>query len=302
MSDAARTTGAPEVVIGPLTMYVGINQPVLYPRIDEPPPSGYKLIGKRGAVHYTDDGTTVRLQRTLNKVYGGSTALPIKAYITDADIMIALAVRDARLETLADAMGFDLNENRMPLDKWGDLDLTEFSVLLRGLSQSPLTRGKRLQFWYQRCVFASSEVTLQFYKTGATEIPLEYTLLEGVPVLGRVEGDSLTGTDVGTVRKDTNAQSITIGGTNFPVTFAAGDDSYDKLAAKVQAAIRTAASSPYPEIVVTYDATNTRFEMGGIRTGDLPLPTGDLAMRMGFTDAENNVKIGAKFGIAEQQP
>ena len=299
MSDAARTTGAPEITIGPLTLYVAIGAPVEYPRIDAAPPSQYKLVGKRGAVHYTDDGTSVRLQRTLNKVYGGSTALPLKAYITDADIMVSLAVRDSRLETLQTALGFELNENRMALDKWGDLDLTEFSLLLRGLSQSPLSRGKRLQFWYQRAVFGASEVTMQYYKTGATELPLEYTLLEGVPVLGRVEGDAVT-SDSNTVQGGTQAQAFNLGSSAIMVTFVAGDDSYTKLAAKVQAAIR--GEDAYSEVVCVWDAANTRFELGGLRTGDLPLPTGDLAERMGFTSRENNVKIGAKFGVVEQQP
>lgn len=298
MSDAARSTGAPEVVIGPLTMYVGINSPVQYPRIDKPPPSTYKLIGKRGAVHYTDDGTNIRLQRTLNKVYGGSTALPIKAFITDADIMIALAVRDSRLETLRDAMGFRLSNDRMALDKWGDLDLTEFSILLRGLSQSPVTRGKRLQFWYQRCVFSSQEVSMQYYKTGATEIPLEYTLLEGVPVLGWVESNAVVSTAA--QMHALTDKKFTIG-TVAPTIDTASEDTLSAIAAKVQAKVRAEDATPYPEFTCEYDDTSNKFILDGYREGELPLPTGALATAMGFADEESNVKGGAKFGVAEQQ-
>lgn len=299
MSDVSRATGAPEVVIGPLTMYVNTEAQVEYPRIDKSPPTGYKLIGKRGAVHYTDDGTNIRMQRTLNKVYGGSTALPLKAFITDADIMLALAVRDARLETLRDAMGFRLANDRMALDKWGDLDLTEFSVLLRGLNQSPVSKGKRLQFWYQRCVFSSQEVSLQYYKTGATEIPLEYTLLEGVPVLGYIEGSEVSGA-VATVTGVAN-KTFTIGTIAPTVAFANGDDTFPKVAAKVQAAVRGAASSPYTEFTCVWEEANKRFVLDGYRGGELPLPTGALATAMGFIDEETNKKGGAKFGVVEQQ-
>lgn len=299
MSDVSKTTGAPEVVIGPLTMYVSKTAQLEYPRIDAAPPSAYKLIGKRGAVHYTDDGTTVRMQRTLNKVYGGSTALPLKAYITDADIMVALAVRDARLQTLADAMGFDLQNNRMPLDEWGDLDLNEFSILLRGLSQSPITRGKRMQFWYQRAVFGASEVALQYYKTGATEIPLEYTLLEGVPVLGRLEGDA--NPVIASIRSATT-KTFALGTHATAALTIANDATLEDVATVVQAGIRAVTDTPYDEVYCIYDSTDKRFRLGGYRSGDLPLPTGGLASVMGFTSAENNVITGAKFGVAEQQP
>ena len=143
-----------EIINGPLSVYWG---PVgeSFPAVSAAPAGNWALLGTSGAANYTDDGVSVRHEKSVEYFRALASGYPRKSFITEADTFIAVTMVDM---TLAQ-MRLALNQNTVTADTGFDyvsldigVDVSEIALLVRGTGKSPLFDGSNLQFEFDKVV------------------------------------------------------------------------------------------------------------------------------------------------------
>lgn len=131
-----------EIINGPLSLYwapVGES----FPDVDAAPGGNWTLIGTSGADNYTEDGVEISHEKAYNVFRGLNSAYPIKAFRTEADIMVSVTLADltlaqARLAFNNNTVGSDAGPpsiSTLDLDVSGDV--AQMALLARGTGKSP---------------------------------------------------------------------------------------------------------------------------------------------------------------------
>ena len=176
-----------EIVIGPLTAHLKA-----FAANEQAPDitaalTTWKQLGLNGAVHYEDDGVTVALSQSIEKIRGAASTAPIKVYRTEEDVTISLTLRDMRLEMLQYALqGAGLLSpaptNASGLNLFRGVNVPTAAILLRGIGLSPYpvqSGGSQyaLQFFAPAGYMSADSIEMMFGKNNPAETPFEFTVL-----------------------------------------------------------------------------------------------------------------------------
>ena len=148
-----------KIINGPLSLYwapVGET----FPAIGASPAGNWALIGSSGAHHYHEDGVVVKPEKSISYFRSLASGYPIKAFITEADVIVTVRMVDFTLAQLRLA----LNQNAITSDSGFDygeldvgLDVNEIALLVRGTGKSPMSSGNNMQFNLNRVVEENSQ-------------------------------------------------------------------------------------------------------------------------------------------------
>lgn len=143
-----------EIINGPLSVYWA---PVgeAFPAVSAAPAGNWALIGTSGAHNYTDDGVTVRSEKSVEYFRALASPYPRKSFITEADVIVSVQLADFTLTQLRTALNqnvvvSDTGFDYIPLDVGSDVN--EIAVLVRGTGKSPLFDGSNMQFELRRAM------------------------------------------------------------------------------------------------------------------------------------------------------
>lgn len=147
-----------EIVNGPLSVYwapVGES----FPAVADAPAGNWTLIGTSGAHNYTEDGVVVSGDKSLEYFRALASGFPRKAFLTEADLTVAVTLVDKTLAQLRVALNQNTVTTASPiahiqLDP--GLDVNEIALLVRGTGKSPQFAGGNLQYELPRVVEENS--------------------------------------------------------------------------------------------------------------------------------------------------
>lgn len=173
-----------EIIGAPLTVWVA---PVAtaFPTIVAAPTVGWTRLGTNGDRNYDNAGVEVIHGKTYEKVRTAGASGPVKAFLTEEDLMFRLTLLDITLEQYA----YALNNNTITTVAPGpgvpgtksiglseDVGRTaEFALLARGLS--PYNPALAMQFEIPRC-FQSGAPSPVFRKGTPAGLQLTFDVLE----------------------------------------------------------------------------------------------------------------------------
>lgn len=161
-----------EIIGAPLTLWVA---PVgtAFPTIAAAPGAGWTKVGTNGDRSYENGGITVTHGKSYDKVRTAGASGPVKAFLTEEDLMFGLTLLDITLEqyqlalngntitTVAPASG-QPGTKKIGLSE--DVGRTkEYALLARGLS--PYSEALAMQYCVPRC-FQSGAPAPVFRKGG----------------------------------------------------------------------------------------------------------------------------------------
>ena len=164
-----------EIINGPVTIWWG---PVgeTFTVIGAAVAGNWVQIGTSGAHNYSEDGVSIRTEKTIEMFRALGSGYPRKAFLSEADLFITVSLADFTLAQLRTA----LNQNTVTSDGGGfdhmefdvGLDPTEIALQIRGTGKSPLIAAGNLQFNINRVVEIGSQ---------------DYNFSKGDPVMGELE-------------------------------------------------------------------------------------------------------------------
>ncbi|WP_086619274.1 hypothetical protein [Erythrobacter tepidarius] len=174
-----------EIIGAPLTLWVA---PVgtAFPTITAAPSSPWVKIGTNGDRNYENGGVTVTHAKSYDKVRTAGAAGPVKAFLSEEDLMFGVTLLDLTLEqyqlalngntitTVAPAAG-QPGTKKIGLSE--DVGRTkEYALLARGLS--PYNEALAMQYCVPRC-YQSGAPALVFRKGGTgAGLQLRFEALE----------------------------------------------------------------------------------------------------------------------------
>jgi hypothetical protein len=174
-----------EIIGAPLTLWVA---PVgtAFPTIAAAPGVGWTRIGSNGDRSYENGGITVTHSKAYDKVRTAGSSGPVKAFLSEEDLMFGVTLLDLTLEqyqlalngntvtTVAPASG-QPGTKRIGLSE--DVGVTrEYALLARGLS--PYNEALAMQYCIPRC-FQSGAPAPVFRKGGTgAALALQFEALE----------------------------------------------------------------------------------------------------------------------------
>lgn len=145
-----------------------------FPDVDEAPAGNWRSLGT------TQDGVTVALEQSIEKIRVDQKTGAVKAVRAEEDMIITTKLAEHTLENLADLLGVDVTDTapgastigtrEVPTYRGGAVD--EFAFLFRGESQSPYGASYPSQFEIPRGFFSES-TELEFVKDNNAPIPIE---------------------------------------------------------------------------------------------------------------------------------
>lgn len=164
-----------EIINGPVTVWWG---PVgeTFTAIGAAVAGNWVQIGTSAAHNYSEDGVSIRTEKSINLWRALGSGYPRKAFLTEADLFVTVSLADFTLAQLRTA----LNQNVVTSDGGGfdwmefdvGLDPTEIALLIRAAGKSPLIASGNLQFNLNRVVEVGSQ---------------NYNFSKGDPVMGELE-------------------------------------------------------------------------------------------------------------------
>ncbi|MCX9146620.1 hypothetical protein [Erythrobacter sp. WG] len=176
-----------EIIGAPLTLWVA---PIgtAFPTISAAPGVGWTLVGTNGDRNYENGGVTVTHRKTYDKVRTAGATGPVKAFLSEEDLMFGVTLLDITLEqyalalngntitTVAPATG-QPGTKRIGLSEAPGLT-KEYALLARGLS--PYNEALGMQFEIPRC-FQSGAPAPVFRKGGTgAGLALQFEALENL--------------------------------------------------------------------------------------------------------------------------
>lgn len=176
-----------EIIGAPITLWVA---PIgtAFPVINAAPAVAWTRIGTNGDRNYEVGGITVNHARSYDKVRTAGATGPVKAFLTEEDLMFSLTLLDLTLEqyqiamngntitTVAPATGIP-GTKRMGLSEAPGLT-REYALLARGIS--PYNEALPMQFEVPRC-YQSGSPSPVFRKGGTgAGLALQFTALENL--------------------------------------------------------------------------------------------------------------------------
>jgi len=176
-----------EIIGAPLTLWAA---PIgtAFPIISAAPGAAWTRLGTNGDRNYENGGVTVNHSRSYDKVRTAGATGPVKAFLSEEDLMFGVTLLDITLEqyayalngntitTVAPATGVP-GTKRIGLSEAPGLT-REYALLARGLS--PYNEALPLQFEVPRC-FQSGSPQPVFRKGGSgAGLALQFTALENL--------------------------------------------------------------------------------------------------------------------------
>lgn len=174
-----------EIIGAPLTLWVA---PVgtVFPTIAAAPGAGWTKVGTNGDRNYENGGVTVTHGKTYDKVRTAGASGPVKAFLSEEDLMFGVTLLDLTLEqyqlalngntitTVAPASG-QPGTKKIGLSE--DVGRTrEYALLVRGLS--PYNEALAMQYQIPRC-YQSGAPAPVFRKGGTgAGLALQFEALE----------------------------------------------------------------------------------------------------------------------------
>lgn len=174
-----------EIITAPMEVFIApIGE--AFPAINEVPGGNWVLLGTNGDRSYSEDGVTVAHSKTYDKIFTAGGTGPIKATLSQEEVMIRLTL----LDMSAEMYSYALNGNTVaivaagpgtPGTKTVGLSQSvgrtaEFALLCRGLSPDDETLS--MQYEIPR-VFDSASAQPVFRKGGSgAALALEFSALE----------------------------------------------------------------------------------------------------------------------------
>jgi len=173
-----------EILVTPFTVWLA---PVgtAFPVVTAEPSSPWFKLGTNGNRNYEEGGVTVAHSRSFNKIRTAGATGPIKASLTEEDVMVRLTLLDMTLEQYT----YALNNNTVTTTAAGSgtagtkkIGLSEgvnatreFALLARGISA--YDEAMVAQYELGR-VFSSGNAEPVFRKGEPAALALEFTALE----------------------------------------------------------------------------------------------------------------------------
>jgi hypothetical protein len=174
-----------EIIGAPLTLWVG---PVgtAFPAIGAAPGVGWTKVGTNGDHSYEVGGVTTTHRKTYDKVRTAGASGPVKAFLSEEDLMFGVTMLDLTLEQYQLALNGNTVTTVAPgagtpgTKKIGlseDVGRTrEYALLVRGLS--PYDEALAMQYCVPRC-FQSGAPAPVFRKGGTgAGLALQFEALE----------------------------------------------------------------------------------------------------------------------------
>ena len=183
-----------EIIGAPLTLWVA-PLGTAFPVINAAPAVAWTRIGTNGDRNYEAGGITVSHTRSYDKVRTAGASGPIKAILSEEDLMFGVTLLDLTLEQYAIAMNGNTittvapatgipGTKRIGLSEAPGLT-REYALLARGLS--PYNEALPLQFEVPRC-FQSGSPEPVFRKGGTgAGLALQFTALENLAAVSAEE-------------------------------------------------------------------------------------------------------------------
>ena len=173
-----------EIIGAPLTLWLG---PIgtAFPAVDAVPGAGWTKVGTNGDRNYEEGGVTTSHAKTFNKVRTAGASGPVKAFLSEEDLMFRVTLLDLTLEqyqlalngntvtTVAPGTG-TVGTKKIGLSE--DVGRTkEYALLARGLS--PYNEALAMQFCIPR-VYQSGAPEVVFRKGQPAGLALQFEALE----------------------------------------------------------------------------------------------------------------------------
>ena len=208
------------IQIGALTIWTqGIpDTPAL---TDEPSPAdvvaaGWEVVGARGSVDYEEAGVSVSLGRTIERVFGAGSILPVLTYVSGSELSVRASVRDLTLDTFQRAFGLAaatmVNGAAVATDKIKGFDFAQIGavspvpkmLLMRGIvngfgvttagEKSPSNTGDTggpedegefaIQYWFPSVIANITDSEIAYGRENPAALPLEFAVQAGASVYG----------------------------------------------------------------------------------------------------------------------
>lgn len=174
-----------EIIGAPLTLWVA-PLGTAFPTIADAPGVGWTKVGTNGDRSYEQGGVTVTHRKTYDKVRTAGASGPVKAFLTEEDLMFGLTLLDITLEQYQLALNGNAITTVAPgagtpgTKKIGlseDVGRTkEYALLARGLS--PYNEALAMQYCVPRC-FQSGAPAPVFRKGGTgAGLALQFEAME----------------------------------------------------------------------------------------------------------------------------
>lgn len=187
---AAFTDGR-EVLAAPYAVYIAPGG-TAFPTVDVEPDDAsfdaFTLLGVNGTKNYSDTGVVLTLTGTYGDFTGVGGTRPMNAWRTADSGTVALSIADMSTELLADILDrvtvtTTAGASGVPGTKSFSADrgvqTYKYAVLLRGLSPEGTPEDAlNAQWQFTRC-YQSGNPAMTYAKT-PTELPVEFTILEGL--------------------------------------------------------------------------------------------------------------------------
>jgi hypothetical protein len=183
-----------EIIAAPVTLWVA-PLGTAFPLISAAPGVGWTRVGINGDRSYENGGVTVTHAKTYDKVRTAGASGPVKANLTEEDLMFGLTLLDITLETYQLALNGNTITTVAPASgqagtkKIGLSESVgrtkEYALLARGLS--PYNEALAMQFCVPRC-FQSGAPAPVFRKGGTgAGLALQFEALENLAATSEEE-------------------------------------------------------------------------------------------------------------------
>jgi len=164
-----------------------------FPLVNAAPPAAWVRVGTSGNVNYDEDGVTVSHVGKREMTRSAGLTGPIKAFITEEDLIIAVKLLDVSLEQYATALNKLLptttaattgvpGTKRLGLSQGASI--REYALLARGAS--PDGPNFVAQYQVPRC-FQSGDAKPVYKKGKPATLDLEFTALEDLSAANEFE-------------------------------------------------------------------------------------------------------------------
>lgn len=167
-----------EIVNGPLDIYwapVGES----FTAIGSSPAGNWAKIGTSGAHNFSEDGVTITSEKNVEYFRALASGYPRKAFISEADLMVSVAMADLTLSQFRLALNQNIVSSGGGIDQIQmdvGLDVSEIALLVRGTGKSPQFSGSNVQWELPRVVEDGSR-ELSFVKGEPALVELNFVLI-----------------------------------------------------------------------------------------------------------------------------
>ena len=204
------------IQIGALTMWTAPipDTPAL---TDEPSPAEavvtttWQVIGARGSVDYEEAGVSVSLGRTIERVFGAGSILPVLTYVSGSELSVRASVRDLTLDTFQRAFGLAAATmvkggaitgiKGFDFAQIGAVSPVPKMLLMRGIvnglgaavgKRSPTNTGDAggpeddgqyaIQYWFPSVIANITDSEISYGRENPAALPLEFAVQAGASV------------------------------------------------------------------------------------------------------------------------